>query len=180
VSTTLVGVYDKGSGAVIATECSVRIADTGKDLATTRSGLFFRGEGGFGGPRGPETDWEAPDREPDVKISYPTSPGQALIYRLNGDRNPLHSDPTKAKVMGFDRPILHGLCTYGFTCRGLLQGLCDGDVSRFGSMDARFSKPVLPGETLEVVIWPTDGGAQFQTRAGDRVVLDHGVFTFAG
>jgi acyl dehydratase len=99
-----------------------------------------------------------------VSISYVTSPDQALVYRLSGDRNPLHSDPEFAKLAGFDKPILHGLCTYGFTGRALLHGLCDGDPARFTSMEARFSASVYPGDELTISMWRTgDGEAVFTT-----------------
>ena len=132
---------------------------------TTRTALFIRGAGGFGGPRNPEGDEESamaaeplPTREPDEVVTYTTRDDQALLYRLNGDRNPLHSDPTFAKRAGFDRPILHGLCTYGFTGRALLHTVCGSDPARFGAMRARFSKPTMPGDTLTVSVW--DIGAQ--------------------
>jgi acyl dehydratase len=142
---------------------------------------FIRGEGGWGGERGPSGPRnEAPDRDPDATITYPTRPEQALVYRLSGDRNPLHSDPSFAALAGFDRPILHGLCTYGFTGRALLHELCGSDPARFRSMEGRFSSPVMPGEELTVQVWRTgDGQAVYRTLAsGDRVVLDSGAVTF--
>jgi acyl dehydratase len=111
-------------------------------------------------------------------VSYTTRRDQALLYRLNGDRNPLHSDPTFAKSGGFDTPILHGLCTYGFTGRALLQSVCANDPSRFSAMEGRFASPVIPGETLDVAIWVDGDSALFVTRVGDRVVLDSGRMTF--
>lgn len=122
-----------------------------------------------------------PERAPDLTVSLPIPPGQSLIFRLLGDRNPHGTDPAIAKADGFDRPIFFGLGTYGFACRALLKGLCEGDVSRFGGMYGRFSKPVFPGETLDTHIWLTDGGAQFVTTVdGERVVIDRGTFRFAG
>ncbi|HEY4377164.1 MAG TPA: MaoC family dehydratase, partial [Acidimicrobiales bacterium] len=120
-----------------------------------------------------------PDRAPDASVTYQTRTDQALLYRLSGDRNPLHSDPSFAALGGFDRPILHGLCTYGFTGRALLHTLCDGDPSRFTSMSGRFSSPVLPGEALTINMWRQGHGeAIFQTTGGDgRVVLDAGLVT---
>ncbi|MGH9113207.1 MAG: MaoC family dehydratase, partial [Acidimicrobiales bacterium] len=117
-----------------------------------------------------------PERAPDHEVTYPTRIDQALVYRLSGDRNPLHSDPKFAAMAGFARPILHGLCTYGFTGRALLHSLCDGDPARFRSMSGRFSSPVFPGEALTVRIWTdVDGRAAFQTLGPDgRVVLDAG------
>jgi acyl dehydratase len=179
--TEVVGVYDKGSGALVVTETTASLVDDGQPLFTTRSGAFIRGEGGFGGDRGPSSTFAAPERAPDHEVAYPTRTDQALLYRLSGDRNPLHSDPKFAAMAGFDRPILHGLCTYGFTGRGLLHALCAGDPARFRSMTGRFSSPVFPGETLTVRIWVEgEGSALFQTTGDDgRVVLDAGQVTFA-
>ena len=174
-------VWDKGEGKAAVAEMiseSVDVA-TGKPLFRTTMTAFFRGEGGFGGERGPSPDWSHPDREPDHVVHYRTRLDQPLVYRLSGDRNPLHSDPSFAKMGGFERPILHGLCTYGFTGRALLHSLCDSDPSRFRSMDARFSKPVMPGDDLTVSIWVDGGQALFQTKnQDDVVVLDQGVATF--
>ena len=143
-------IYDKGSAAVLEFASESKNLQTGEVILRTRTSLFCRGEGGFGGERGENSKVEFPDRSPDHQIVYQTRDDQALIYRLSGDRNPLHSDPSFAKMGGFDRPILHGLCTYGYTGRGLLAKLCDSDPSRFKSMNARFSKPVYPGDELTV------------------------------
>ena len=179
-TTTVTGIYDKGSAAVVENEAVTVLAGTSEKLFTTRASLFIRGEGGWGGDRGPSGPKNvAPERDPDLSVTYETRHDQALLYRLNGDRNPLHADPVFAARGGFDRPILHGLCTYGFTGRGLLHLLCGSDPSRFGSMDARFASPVMPGESLTVEAWRTEEGALFRTRAGDgRVVLDSGLFTY--
>ena len=175
---TVTGIYDKGSGALVASENRAVDAETGEPLVTTRSGVFIRGEGGFGGERGPDQPWERPDRAPDHTVSLETRPEQALLYRLSGDRNPLHVDPKFAARGGFDRPILHGLCTYGVTGRALLHALCGSDPARFASMYGRFSRPVWPGDTLTVSIWATgDGAALFQTTRPDgTVVIDRGRF----
>jgi acyl dehydratase len=170
------GIYDKGENAVIETTSQVRAADTGQVLVESVSSIVVRGEGGFGGERGATAAWQAPQREPDVTVRYPTRPDQALLYRLSGDRNPLHSDPWFAGKAGLDRPILHGLCTYGFAGRALLHEVCGGDPEVFGSMECRFASVVYPGDVLDVAIWRTDEGALFQTRVGDRVVLDRGTF----
>ena len=177
--TTITGIYDKGKGALVAIETEVREADAGELLATLTAGMFVRDAGGWSGERGPSLAWTAPERDPDETRSYTTVDGQALIYRLSGDRNPLHSDPAMAKGVGFPRPILHGLCTYGYTGRALLDAVCDGDPSRFGTMSARFSMPVLPGQRLEVSIWRDDGGALFRTSTDAGTVLDHGRFAVA-
>jgi acyl dehydratase len=139
-SAMVTGIYDKGSGALIQTENKALDAATGEPMVTTRSGTFIRGEGGFGGDRGSSEPWQLPDRAPDHKVTQQTRPEQALLYRLSGDRNPLHADPAFAARGGFSRPILHGLCTYGFTGRVLLHELCGSDPARFRSMSGRFSR----------------------------------------
>ncbi len=169
-------IYDKGKAALVRLETTVDDAD-GNPLWTSRSGLFISGEGGWGGDRGPANEWTLPERDADHVVGYDTRTDQALLYRLNGDRNPLHSDPSFAGMAGFDRPILHGLCTFGFTGRALLHGLCDGNTDTFGSMGGRFKSPVMPGERLDVHMWNDGEQTLFQTRAGDRVVFDAGVFT---
>jgi acyl dehydratase len=179
----ITGIYDKGKGAVVEITAVSTDTSSGSPLFTNVMSAFIRGEGGWGGDRGPSGPRnEAPDRAPDHEVTYRTSPDQALIYRLSGDRNPLHSDPSFAKLAGFDRPILHGLCTYGFTGRALLHALCDSDPARFRSMEGRFSSPVFPGESLTVAMWregDDDGAAIFQTKGEDgRVVLDSGRVTF--
>jgi acyl dehydratase len=186
--TKVAGMYDKGSAGLVVLESESRDAASGELAFTNRTALFIRGAGGFGGPRNPEGDEETmlaveplPAREPDEVVSYTTRPDQALLYRLNGDRNPLHSDPTFAKRAGFDRPILHGLCTYGFTGRALLHTVCGSDPARFAAMRARFSKPTMPGDTLSISIW--DIGAQAagfhrfrtETQRGETVI-DAGLF----
>lgn len=174
-----VGVWDKGSGALIAMESeAVNIADK-KPLLKNRMSIFIRGEGGFGGERGSSEKFEFPDRAPDHTVTYKTREDQALLYRLSGDRNPLHSDPAFAKMGGFDRPILHGLCTYGFTGRALLHTLCGGEASRFKSIQGRFSKPVFPGEDLTVCMWVDGNECRFRTQNPEGVaVIDHGLMKF--
>lgn len=175
----ITAIYDKGKGAVVEMTATSTYADTGDLAFTNVMSAFIRGEGGWGGDRGPSGPRnEAPDRPADHEVTYQTSEDQALLYRLSGDRNPLHSDPQFAALAGFDRPILHGLCTYGFTGRALLHTLCDGDPARFGSMEGRFSSPVFPGEALTISIWADEGGAIFNTKGQDgRVVFDSGRFT---
>src|SRR5579872_5641219 len=173
------GVYDKGSGAVITSESTSTDKKTGEPLFTLRQSIFIRGEGGFGGDRGPSTPKFEPAHKPDHVVTYQTRADQALTYRLSGDRNPLHSDPSFAAMGGFDRPILHGLCSFGFTGRALLHSLCGSDPDRFQMMAARFSKPVFPGEDLTVSIWTTgDGSAVFRTSTPGGVVIDGGRFSY--
>ncbi|MBX8688690.1 3-alpha,7-alpha,12-alpha-trihydroxy-5-beta-cholest-24-enoyl-CoA hydratase [Mycobacterium vulneris] len=149
-------IWDKGKAAVIVSESTVT-DESGKVLWTTKRSIFARGEGGFGGERGPASSAELPDRAPDIEIALPTLPQQALLYRLCGDRNPLHSDPAFAAAAGFERPILHGLCTYGIGCKAIVDNLLDGDVSQVASYGARFAGVVIPGETLQANIWKQDG-----------------------
>ena len=177
----IVGVYDKGKGAVIATKTTGTLVADGQPLYEATASVFITGEGGFGGDRGPSGKANvAPDRAPDHEVTMQTRPDQALLYRLCGDKNPLHSDKQFSDVGGFPKPILHGLCTYGFTGRALLHTLCGSDPARFTGMDARFSSPVLPGEALTVRIWEDGAGkAIFQTLGGDgRVVIDNGGVTY--
>jgi acyl dehydratase len=190
-TTTVAGMYDKGSAGLVVLESESRHVASGDVAFTSRSALFIRGVGGFGGPRNPEGDEETelaaeplPTREPDEVVTYTTRPDQALLYRLNGDRNPLHSDPTFAKRAGFDRPILHGLCTYGFTGRALLHTVCGSDPARFGAMRARFSKPTMPGDALTISVWDISdratGAYRFRTETQrGETVIDAGLFRLA-
>ena len=180
MQSTITGIYDKGKGAVVVIENDATDVADGAPLFTTSISVFIRGEGGWGGDRGPSGPRNVPpDRKPDEIIRYTTRPDQALLYRLSGDRNPLHSDPSFAKLAGFDKPILHGLCTFGFTGRALLHAVCDSEPERFQHMEGRFSQPVMPGDTLEVRMWVDGNDAIYQTYVGDNVVLDAGKLTFA-
>ncbi|MEP7113498.1 MAG: MaoC/PaaZ C-terminal domain-containing protein [Ilumatobacteraceae bacterium] len=176
----IVAMYDKGKAAVVVTETVATNLADGQPLFTNLSSAFIRGEGGWGGERGPSGPQNVPpDRAADHRLIYQTSPDQALVYRLSGDRNPLHSDPSFAAMGGFDRPILHGLCTYGFTARALLHTLCGSDANRFRHVEGRFASPVVPGEALTVAMWETgDGAAVFTTSVGDRAVIDQGLVRF--
>lgn len=168
--------YDKGKAAVVVTVQDAVENGSGEVLWSLRSSAFIRGAGGWGGDRGPSGPRNVPpDRTPDARITYQTTSDQALLYRLNGDRNPLHSDPAFAKDAGFDRPILHGLCSFGFTGRALLHELCGSDPTRFRHMEARFASPVYPGESLTVSMWRSGSGeAVFTTAVDDRLVIDQG------
>lgn len=171
-SSRTVGAYDKGTGkgAVIVNE-TVWTDDKGEKVATLTGSTFARGDGGFGGPsEGAPEPHTVPTRAPDASVDFTTREDQALLYRLNGDRNPLHSDPGIAKRAGFDRPILHGLCTYGITCRAVLQAITGFDPDQILSHQARFSAPVFPGDTITVDLW-TDGKAiSFEARVKARSV----------
>jgi len=172
-----------GKGALLYNERVVLDAKTGEKLATLEGTTFARGDGGFGGPSGPvKKPHPEPDRAPDVAVDLPTRPEQAIVYRLNGDHNPLHIDPEVAAKAGFPRPILHGLCTFGVVCHALMKALCGYDPARFGRMDLRFSSPVFPGETIRTEIWHEEGGAAFRARVVERdtVVVSNGLFRFAG
>ena len=175
----IAAMYDKVKAGVVVMETHATDSN-GKPLYSTGASVFIRGEGGWGGERGPSGARNIPpDRNPDHSTTYVTSPDQALLYRLNGDRNPLHSDPSFAAMGGFDRPILHGLCTYGFTGRALLHAVCGGESARFKHIEGRFASPVIPGEQLTIDIWDTaDGEAVFTTSASGRLVIDQGLVTF--
>lgn len=180
LTTEIAGLHDKGSDALV--ELATRAVDpaSGASVFRSVSTLFVKGAGGWGGGRGPAGPAPVPDREPDLVASMTTRPDQALTYRLSGDLNPLHADPAFARAAGFEKPILHGLCTYGFTGRALVRMLCDSDTSRFHGMSARFSRPVIPGDRLDVHVWHVgDGAARFRTvnQHGD-VVLDRGDCSF--
>jgi acyl dehydratase len=182
-------IQDKGEGRNGIIMLRARGSDpvTGAQVAETLTTLVIRGAGGFGGQPGQRPPApEFPDREPDARIALPTREDQALIYRLSGDRNPLHSDPWFAREMaGFPMPILHGLCTYGFAGRALLAELAGGEAAKLTGVAARFSSPVFPGETLTTSIWRTGSHrAVYRTEAGaadgsnTRIVLDDGVAEF--
>jgi len=181
-TTTITGIYDKRSGAAVASTVVSRSVETGEVLFRTTNTGFIRGAGGFGGDPGPGRPPALPERAPDASLTLPTSVDQALVYRLSGDRNPLHSDPVFARRAGFERPILHGLCTYGVTGRALVRLLCDNDAARLRSMWGRFSSPVYPGESLTIEVWSgSDGTAQFRTTGPDgRTVVDGGTVGFTG
>ncbi|WP_299360968.1 MaoC/PaaZ C-terminal domain-containing protein [uncultured Paracoccus sp.] len=179
--TRVTGLIDKGAGkgALMYSEKDLVDADTGTLLATTRSTTFLRGDGGCGGTNAePKQVHQLPDTPPDIAIEIPTRPEQALWYRWNCDDNPLHLNPAVAARAGFERPILHGLCTLGVAAQALLRTLAGGNAGRFRTLDARFTAPVYPGETLRTEIW-RDGS--FRTRVVERdvVVIANGRFEVA-
>jgi acyl dehydratase len=173
-------IYDKGKSAVAL--IAARSSDSGGPLFDNVFTIFVRGEGGFGGERGPEAPKaDPPDRAPDFEISETTERRQALLYRLSGDLNPLHADPAFAKMAGFERPILHGLCTYGYACRAVLRGAGGGEVARLRSLGARFTGVVMPGDTLTTRGWNGDDGRCLLTTSTQdgRVVLSSAIATLA-
>ena len=179
---TLRGMYDMKKFAQVVAESTTSL-EGGEPLFETVWSVIYRGGGGFAGPRPPKSDAIDPpkDRPADFHVELATSPEQALLYRLCGDTNPLHADPAFAASVGFtDGPILHGLCTYGFAGRALLHALCGSDPARFRGMAGRFSRPVVPGQTLTTRIWVESGGeARFQTQTEDgTVVIDRGWCAF--
>ncbi|MFJ9584580.1 MaoC/PaaZ C-terminal domain-containing protein [Streptomyces acidicola] len=162
----IAAVYDKGKAAVLVMRTEVTGAEG--PLWTNDAQIFVRGEGGWGGDRGPSTRPESPTGEPDKVVERPIREDQALLYRLSGDWNPLHADPEFAKVAGFERPILHGLCTYGMTLKAVVDTLLGGDVSRVRSYTTRFAGVVYPGETLRIRMWCGGGRVQVSVTAVDR------------
>jgi acyl dehydratase len=169
---SVLDVFDKGKdkGAVVVNE-TIITDEAGNPIATIHASLFARGDGGFGGPsEGQPEPHTVPTRAPDRSLDIVTRPDQALIYRLSGDYNPLHADPDFARRAGFPRPILHGLCTYGITCRAVLQTYADYDAAAIKSHAARFSSPVFPGETITVDLWQDGPVISFEARIAGRGV----------
>ncbi len=168
----MLDVFDKGKdkGAVIRHKTVLR-DEKGEPLATLVASRFARGDGGFGGPSGGQAEpHKMPTRAPDKSVDITTRPDQALVYRLCGDRNPLHSDPEFAKRAGFPAPILHGMCTYGITCRGVLQTYADYDAGAFKQHAVRFSSPVYPGETVTMEMWKDGNVISFEAKVKSRNV----------
>jgi acyl dehydratase len=170
--TTVPAVYDTGpKGAIIIQRTELK-DEAGEPVATLTASVMARGDGGFGGPEhGAPEPHQVPDRKPDLTLEIPTRPDQALLYRLCGDRNPLHADPAFAKIVGFPRPILHGLCTYGISCRAVLQAYAGYDPARIRSHYARFSAPIFPGETLTMDLWQDGEVVSFEGRVAERGVV---------
>lgn len=181
----ITGAVDKGpgKGALIFTEKTIRLKGSNELLCTTGGTIFARGDGGFGGPStgAPEVH-PIPDRKPDAVCETDTRVDQALLYRLSGDRNPLHSDPAFAKMAGFPKPILHGLCSYGTACRALLKTICNYDHTLITGFDVRFSSPVFPGETIITEMWKDGNVVSFRSKLKERdvVVLNNGKCTLKG
>ncbi|EPX77100.1 MaoC/PaaZ C-terminal domain-containing protein [Litoreibacter arenae] len=178
--TRVTGLIDKGEGrgALLYSEKEIHDEATGTLLATCRGTTFLRGDGGYGGASDtPKPVHQLPDTAPDHVFETQTRPEQALLYRWNADPNPLHLDPRVAEGAGFERPILHGLCTFGCAAHALLATLCDYDAGRFGAMDARFTAHVFPGETLRTEVWK-DGSFRTIVTERDKVAIGNGLFQF--
>jgi acyl dehydratase len=171
---TIRAIYDKGKGALIVTDAET-VDERGTLLFKNTFGAFARGEGGFGGERGPSGPKNVPpDHAPDAVVDMRTLPQQALIYRLSGDMNPLHADPDFAKMAGYDRPILHGLCTFGHVGRAVLRSFCNHDPLRLKALDVRFSGIVFPGETIVTEMWKNGPGqliVQAKTKERGEIVI---------
>lgn len=178
----IVDVFDRGpkAGAMVLFEAEGRLAADDTVLFTLGNTIIARGDGGFGGVNGKgPAPHRVPRREPDLACALGTRRDQALLYRLNGDRNPLHSEPRVARAAGFERPILHGLCTYGVACHAILKTICEFDHTLITGLDARFSAPVLPGDTITTDMWQDGNIVSFQCTAKERdvVVLKNGKCT---
>ncbi len=181
----VVGVFDKGKdkGAVIVTESVMKEKTSGDKLCTLMGTTFARGDGGFGGPKdGAPEPHQLPTRAPDLVHEGDTRADQAFIYALSGDRNPLHRDPNVAKLAGFPRPILHGLCSYGTACRSVISTVCNYDPTKIVGFDVRFSAPVFPGETIVTEMWVDGNIVSYRSKLKERdvVCLNNGKCTLAG
>jgi acyl dehydratase len=179
INKRVVDVFDRGPklGALFLLEAEGRLASDDTVLFTMGCTIVARGDGGFGGPNGKGIPpHRPPRREPDLSCSIETRADQALLYRLTGDRNPLHADPARATAVGFERPILHGLCTFGVACRAILQTICDYDYTLIEEFDARFSSPVFPGDTITTEMWQDGNVVSFacSVRERDELVLRNG------
>ena len=185
LTSEITGMYDKGNAAVVVSETTALM--DGEPLYTNTGSSFMRGEGGWGGDRGPSGPKNVPpERSADHEVTYLTDRDQAFVYRLSGDRNPLHTDPAFAAMGGFDTPILHGLCSYGFTGRALLHAVCGSDPANFRHVEGRFASPVIPGDALTIRTWSIgDGKSLFTTSATptaggeERIVIDQGLLRHA-
>lgn len=177
--TKVVNCYDRGAskGAIIEVETNVRLKKDNSPLCTLTSKTFARGDGGFGGEDVPASIPVELNDTPDIVHEVTTTEDQALIFRLSGDSNPLHSDPNFAKMAGYPKPILHGLCSYGVACRSIVETLCEKDSKKLKKFNVRFSSPVFPGETIVTEMWKKDDEIHFQSKVKerDKVVLKNGV-----
>jgi 3-hydroxyacyl-CoA dehydrogenase/3a,7a,12a-trihydroxy-5b-cholest-24-enoyl-CoA hydratase len=181
---TISGIFDKGKGALVTVDFVTSDKRTKKPLLKNVMSAFIRGEGGFGGDaKSPEPGNTPPDRAPDFVVESPTLSSQALLYRLSGDKNPLHVDPMMAKMGGFDVPILHGLCTFGYLGRAVIETCTDDEPERFKAIQVRFSKPVFPGETIVSQLWkvsPTEIICKARVKERDTDVITNAKVTLTG
>ena len=175
----VIGCYDKGAGkgAIIDVETTINLKKDNTEICKLVSTTFARGDGGFGGPESPKSEIFKIEGDPDFVHEIKTKPNQALIFRLSGDYNPLHSDPNFAKTAGFEKPILHGMCTYGIACRSVVESVCEGDAKRLKKFDCRFSSPVYPGETIVTEMWKNGSKVYYQSKVKerDKIVIKNGV-----
>lgn len=174
INKRVVDAFDRGTrgGALVLLEAEGRLASDDTVVFNMGCTIVARGDGGFGGPRGKGfPPHRPPHREPDLSCDITTREDQALLYRLTGDRNPLHADPRQARSVGFERPILHGLCTFGVACKAVLQTICDYDYTLIQEFDARFSAPVLPGDTITTDMWQDGNVVSFSCSVKERDVL---------
>ena len=174
INKRIVAAYDRGPkiGALVMFEAEGRLAKDDTVIFSIGNTIVARGDGGFGGPKGKgPKPHRAPRREPDLSCELSTRQEQGLLYRLNGDRNPLHADPALAQSVGYDVPILHGLCTFGVACHAILKTICNYDYTLFAGMDARFSSPVLPGDTITTDMWQDGNIVSFQCTVKERDVV---------
>jgi acyl dehydratase len=184
INKRVANVFDWGprKGALFLFEAEGRLASDDTVLFTLGCTVMARGDGGFGGPSGTgPRPHRAPQRDPDLSCDISTRKDQALLFRLTGDRNPLHADPSKASAAGFDVPILHGMCTYGIACRAILQTICDYDHTLIEGFDARFTAPVLPGDVITTDMWQDGNIVSFRCTVKERdvIVLRNGKCTLA-
>lgn len=184
INKRVVDAFDRGPqrGALILLEAEGRLASDDTVIFNMGCTIMARGDGGFGGPKGKGIPpHRVPRREPDLSCDITTRRDQALLYRLTGDRNPLHADPAVARTVGFERPILHGLCTFGIACRAILKTICDYDYTLIREFDARFSAPVLPGDTITTDMWQDGDVVSFScsVKERDALVLRNGKCTLA-
>ncbi len=176
----IAGIYDKGKAALVVLEVATK--EQGAPLFTNRFSLFLRGEGGFGGDAGPKAGNEAPARTADLTVETKTLPQQALLYRLSGDKNPLHADPGFAKLGGLDTPILHGLCSFGIVCKAAVDRALAGDVTKVARYQARFAGVFFPGETMVTSIWREGNQLLLASKSKERgtPVLSNAAITLRG
>lgn len=184
MDTKIPALFDKGEGrgAVLISETTLRLASSNEPVARSTMTMFARGDGGFSKPEdnitgAPTTPHQLPERDPDQVAEVTTRRDQALLHRLCGDLHPLHANPAFARKVGFERPILHGLCTYGICCKQILESYCENDVTKLQSLQVRFSGPVLPGDTLKIEMWHDSSEVSFRAVSKDNntTVIDNGL-----